>query len=220
MLLPENQKKIIELLAKKERSLTEITESLGISKSGTLKHLKSLTESKMISKIIRTTEDGRESFYSLNNYTFFFSINPTTNSIIEFRTLQIFKLHRLLLEQIPQEKFKRDLKTLFKTLKNPPFTILFGSVAKGEATWKSDIDILFLKRNWKKEERESIQNTISEVNMEIKHQIKPTLNTISQFNKNSTLATEIKESGIVIYGELNEHPKIWKMMKRYRNFSD
>ena len=216
--LSERNKKIIELLTKNDRTLTEITNALGISKSGTLKHLNKLSEAELIKKNIRTTEDGRESYYTLNNYTFFFSINPNTDSIIEFKTVQPFKLKNLLLGQVPQEEFKTDLKELFNTLKNPPFTILYGSTAKGEATWKSDIDLLFLKDSW--ENKESILNTISDVNMKVKHQIKPEFRTFSKFKQNTKLMNEIKDSGKIIYGELDEHPEIWKMMKRYRNFSD
>ncbi|MGM0405689.1 MAG: ArsR family transcriptional regulator [Thermoplasmatota archaeon] len=216
--LPKKQRKIIELLTSDKKTLTELTNSLGISKSGTLKHLKQLTNSEIISKKLITTEDGRESVYSLNRYTYFFSINPDTESIIEFNTHQKFILEHLLLEQVPQKQFKSELKTLFENLKKPPFTILYGSTAEGKATWKSDIDILFLKEKW--DDRESIINIISDVNMEIEHQIKPEFKNFDQFKKQTTLMEEIKDSGIVIYGELDEHPEIWKKMKRYRNFID
>lgn len=216
--LPKKQRKIIELLTSDKKTLTELTNSLGISKSGTLKHLKQLTNSEIISKKLITTEDGRESVYSLNRYTYFFSINPGTESIIEFNTHQKFILEYLLLEQVPQKQFKNELKTLFENLKKPPFTILYGSTAEGKATWKSDIDILFLKEKW--DDRESIINIISDVNMEIEHQIKPEFKNFDQFKKQTTLMEEIKDSGIIIYGELDEHLEIWKKMKRYRNFID
>lgn len=215
--LPKKQRKIIELLTSGEKTLTELANSLGISKSGTLKHLKQLTESEVILKNINTTAEGRESVYTLNRYTYFFSINPYTGSIIEFDTHQVFELEYLLLEQVPQEQFRNELKILFKALKNPPFTILYGSTAKGEATWKSDIDMLFLKEEWK--DQESILNTISDTNMEIEHQIKPEFRTFSQFKKDTILMDEIKDDGIVIYGELDERPEIWKKLKRYRNFT-
>ena len=216
--LPKKQRKIIELLTSDKKTLTELTNSLGISKSGTLKHLKQLTNSEIISKKLITTEDGRESVYSLNRYTYFFSINPDTESIIEFNTHKNFILEHLLLEQVPQKQFKSELKTLFENLKKPPFTILYGSTAEGKATWKSDIDILFLKEKW--DDRESIINIISDVNMEIEHQIKPEFKNFDQFKKQTTLMEEIKDSGIIIYGELDEHLEIWKKMKRYRNFID
>ena len=119
---------------------------------------------------------------------------------------------------MPQQQFKSELKTLFEHLKKPPFTILYRSTAEGKATWKSDIDILFLKERW--DDPESIINIISDVNMEIEHQIKPEFKNFDQFKKQTTLMDEIKHSGMVIYGELDEHPEIWTKMKRYRSFID
>ncbi len=218
--LTETQRKIIEFLAQDERSLTELTDELEISKSGTLKQLKKLVASDLISKEIKTTEVGRESIYSLNNFTYFFSLDPESDSIIQFETLSDFRLPLLLLEQVEQNTFREEIRELFNRLKEPPFTILYGSVAKGEGTPKSDIDLLFLKENWSKKEKESINDTISEVNMEIDHQITSKFRTFSRFKKENSLMKEIKESGTVIYDDLYQHSKIWQMMKRYKSITD
>lgn len=217
--LTDTQRKIIELLVQDERSLTEITDELEMSKSGTLKQLKKLVGSDLISKDIKTTEIGRESIYSLNNYTHLFSIDPGSDSIIQFKTVSKFKLSHLLLEQVDQDQFKEELKELFNRLKEPPFTILYGSVAKGQGTWKSDIDLLFLKEKWSKKEKESINDTISEVNMKIDHQVTSKFRTFTRFKKEDSLTEEIRESGMIIYGELYQNSEIWQMMKRYKNIT-
>ncbi len=102
---------------------------------------------------------------------------------------------------MPQQQFKSELKTLFENLKKPPFTILYGSTAEGKATWKSDIDILFLKEKW--DDRESIINIISDVNMEIEHQIKPEFKNFDQFKKQTTLMEEILKT-VVEYFDSND----------------
>lgn len=219
-LLTNNQKKIIEFLAKKDRTLTEITNKLNISKAATLKHLKKLREADLISKKMETTEVGRESTYSLNDFTYLLSLDPDSDTIIQFKTKSKFKLPLLLLEQIEQKEFKEELKELFDRLEDPPLTILYGSIAKGKGTWKSDIDLLFLKEKWSDKEKGSIQDEIAEVNMKIDHQINSEFRTFPQFEKGTTLMEEVKEDGIVIYDQLYEHQEIWQKMKRYRNFSD
>lgn len=218
--LTETQRKIIELLGQDERTLTEITDRLEISKSGALKQLDKLVDSNLISKKIETTEIGRESIYSLNNFTYFFSLNPESDSIIQVKTTSAFRLPFLLLEQVEQEKFKNEIKELFKRLEEPPFTILYGSVAKGEGTWKSDIDLMFLKESWSKKEKESINDIISEVNMEIDHQITSKFRTFSSFKKGNSLVEEIKDSGMIIYDDLYERSKIWQRMKKYKSITN
>lgn len=218
--LPSSQKKIIELLAKKERSLTELSESLKMSKSGVLKHLDKLMSSDMIKKQMVTNEKGRESVYSLKNTSYFLSLNPNNDSIIEFTTHSTFELKYLLAEQVPQQNIREEIKILLKNLKDIPFTILYGSAAKGESTWKSDIDILFLNDTWSDQDKEDIQDEISEINMELDHQVKPIFKTFSEFKEHTSLINEIKKEGIIIYGDIFTEQEVWKVMKRYRNFTD
>lgn len=218
--LPPPQKKIIELLAKKERSLTELSKSLEMSKSGVLKHLDKLMSSDMIKKQMVTNEKGRESVYSLKNTSYFLSLNPDNDSIIEFTTHFTFELKYLLAEQVPQQNIREEIKILLKNLKDIPFTIIYGSAAKGESTWKSDIDILFLNDIWSDQDKEDIQDEISEINMELDHQVKPIFKTFSEFKEQSSLINEIKTEGIIIYGDIFTRHEVWKVMKRYRNFTD
>lgn len=218
--LTHTQRRIIELLAEDERTLTEITNKLEMSKPGALKQLKKMIESDIISKNLKTTEVGRESIYSLNDFTYFISLNPNTGSIIQFKSITEFKISLILLEQVEQSTFKNEIKKLFIRLDEIPFTILYGSVAKGEGTWKSDIDLLFLQGSWSKEEKENINDTISEVNMEIDHQISSEFKTFTNFRKTSYLIEEAKENGMVIYGELYQHPEIWQTIKRYKSITD
>jgi len=218
--LPSSQKKIIELLVKKERSLTELSKSLEMSKSGVLKHLGKLMSSDMIKKQMVTNEKGRESVYSLKNTSYFLSLIPDNDTIVELTTHSTFELKYLLAEQIPQQNIKEEIKILLKNLTDIPFTILYGSAAKGESTWKSDIDLLFLKDSWSNRDKENIQDEISEINMELDHQVKPIFKTFSVFKEQSSLINEIKKEGIIIYGDIFTQQEVWKEMKRYRNFTD
>jgi len=214
--LPKAQKNILELLSLKNRSLTELSTQLDMSKAGALKHLDSLMGNELIRKEMIINEKGRESIYSLNRTTYLLSIDPESDSILELKTHSIFEFECLLVEQVPQQEFRDDLRTFFTEMKNKPFAIVYGSVARGEGTWKSDIDILFLGEKWKNQER--VEDNISEINMKLKHQIKPLFRTFSEFKKDDHLSREIKEDGIIIYNDLFSYPNVWKQMKRYRNF--
>ncbi len=217
---PEAQKKLIERLIEGEKNLTELAKSLEMSKSGVLKHLEKLLEAGIVRKEMVTTEIGRESVYSLRRTSFFLSFDPGTSSIINIKTHSSFDPRYILTEQISQPEIRKEIKFLLNSLRDVPFTVLFGSTAQGKATWKSDIDILFLKEGWSNESIDQLKEELSGINMELNHQIKPIFKTFSEFKKGEDLLEEIKQEGIIIYGDIFDLKEIWQMMKRYKSIKN
>lgn len=227
-MLKNTSKKIIEILASEgERSLSEITESLNLSKPAVSKHLKELKSIKVVSERKDKTRSGVETFYSLNHFLLTLIINPAGKSIIGIKGSEPFSLPLLLLEQVEEGEFKEDLRRLLEAVvrlnkkKRPSYIILFGSVARGKGTWKSDIDLCLLHRKWDEPDgpsKRQVQELISQVVMDTKHTIKPHFFGFLKFEESdSMLIKEIKDSGLVIYGDIYGRNELWRQMKRYKN---
>ena len=224
-ILKSTSKKIIETLTSEgEKSLTEIADKLGLSKPGVSKHLKELKSIEVVTERKEKTETGIENFYSLNHFVLTLIINPGGRSIIGFRSKGPFSPRLLLLEQVEEGEFKKDLKKFLEAVvrldeeKRPEYIILFGSVARGEGTWKSDIDLCILHLIWDELDKSEMEELISRVVMKTKHAIKPHFLNLLEFESGkSMLNKEIKESGLVIYGDIYGRDELWRQMKRYKS---
>ena len=224
-ILKSTPKKIIEtLISEGEKSLTEIADKLGLSKPGVSKHLKELKSIEVVTERKEKTETGIENFYSLNHFALTLIINPGGRSIIGFRSKGPFSPRLPLLEQIEEGEFKKDLKKFLEAVvrldeeKRPEYIILFGSVARGEGTWKSDIDLCILHLIWDELDKSEMEELISQVVMKTKHAIKPHFLNLLEFESGkSMLNKEIKESGLVIYGDIYGRDELWRQMKRYKS---
>ena len=223
---PASQR-IITALLDGRRSLGELAAELGLAKS-TLqqKHLHPLEELGVVAKQLVKSERGREAFYELQRFTLHVSLDPHSASGLVIATGADFAPTDLLLEQLEKGEFKEDLKLLVRAVsrmaenEQPNYIILFGSVARGEGAWKSDIDILLLHRVWKKENKDVFMEIIAEVTMQTRHQIKPHFQTLLEFEGgDSLLCDEIKQSGIIIYGDRFGRPSLWKKMNRYASIT-
>lgn len=222
-----NSIKIIELLISEgESSLTVISKRIGLSKPGASKHLKDLVSIGVIKQREEKNSVGIETFYSIKQFTFMLVLNPIEKSIINIKTDSSFPLPLLLLEQLDNNEFKEDIKKLLEKIlktdkeKIPIFIILFGSVARGEGTWKSDIDLAFIHYVWDIPKRKHIEEIIAETTLETEHQIKPHFIEKLDFeNKDSLIINEIKETGLIIFGDIFRRKIIWREMKRYKNFT-
>ncbi|MCK4267084.1 MAG: nucleotidyltransferase domain-containing protein, partial [Thermoplasmata archaeon] len=199
-------------------------DKLGLSKPGVSKHLKELKSIEVVTERKEKTETGIENFYSLNHFVLTLIINPGGRSIIGFRSKGPFSPRLLLLEQVEEGEFKKDLKKFLEAVvrldeeKRPEYIILFGSVARGEGTWKSDIDLCILHLIWDELDKSEMEELISQVVMKTKHAIKPHFLNLLEFESGkSMLNKEIKESGLVIYGDIYGRDELWRQMKRYKS---
>ena len=229
-MLRKTSKDILEILiAEGEKSLSEITERIRLSKPAVSEHLKDLESIGILSKRKEKTETGIETLYSLKQFMLALILNPASRSVISIKSFSPFSPSLLLLEQIEENEFKEDLKKFLEAIlklkekQKPSYIILFGSVARGEGTWKSDIDLCILHRNWNESDgpsKKQIEELISQVVMETMHNIKPHFFELLEFEEgNSLLLKEIKDSGFIIYGNIYGREHLWSQMKRYKNIT-
>lgn len=169
LLSSNNYQKVLFLLVKNnDNSLTEkeITEIIGVSKSGVNSALKELEKSNLISRKKR----GKLSFWFVNDLPLIKELKKTINLAILFPLVE-------------------KLKAISQRV------ILFGSLAKGEDTKESDIDLFILT-----DEKEKVLKEIRKftVEQEIKPVILSPLEYATSKNQDKTFYEEVAR-GIALY---------------------
>lgn len=152
--------------------------------------------------LVEQKTEGQEKYYKLN------LANPRTRKLIE------------LIETDKREKFYKDNGKLAWVLED--FTkriadfapevqsvILFGSAARGQATPKSDIDILVIAPNSEEEQFKKLMNSIDRLASEVsgRHPAKlvPVVVMAKDFEGSvedrKRFAVDVLKDGIVLFGE-------------------
>lgn len=220
-LLNKYEKQIIEQLIESDKTLSEISEELGISKPATSKHLKKLEEQNIITGTYERNSVGRTIKYSLQPFHIVFSIDPINKSIIAFKANEPIDINHIYLGYIQQKEFREEAKNYLEEIKNVDFenymVILYGSVAQGSAHRKSDIDLLFLKESWSKKDKDQILEKIAIISNKCNHPAKPFFKNTKEFqNIDKSLLNQIKENGIVLYENGERWNNLKQQLKRYK----
>ena len=215
------EKKIIELLIQNEKTLSEISAVIGISKPATSKYLKKLEDQNIVKGIYVRNSIGRTIKYNLQEFQIVFSMDPKNKSIIGFKADEPIDANYIYLGYIKQKEFRGEVKIYLNEIKNIDFEkymiILYGSVAQGVAHRKSDIDLLFLKEYWSKKDIGQILDKIANASNKCNYSAKPLFKTVKEFeNMNSMLKKQIKENAIILYEKGNQWDKIRKQLIRYK----
>ena len=221
ILLNKYEKQIIELLIQNDKTLSEISKVIGISKPATSKHLKKLEEQKLIKGNYETNSIGRTIRYSLQPFQLLYSLDPLNKFIISFKADESIDTHYLYLGQIKQKEFRKDIRKyldkITKSSLNRYLIILYGSIAQGIGTRKSDIDLLLLKNEWSKKEMDEILNLLASASDKCNHQVKPVFKNTKEFEKkDKLLQKEIIEHGIILFEKGSQWGRIKEQMNRYK----
>lgn len=221
VLSSQKPREIMNLLFEGEKSLPEITEYLGISKPATIKYLNEMENIGLISSKMNTNLIGRIKTFQIQPYSFVFSLDPNKGGIIYQNSDPLF-LDNPLIGQIKQDDFRTKVRIyvnlITKTSTLDFILILYGSIARGEGTSKSDIDLLLLlKKEWKKKETSGIMDALHEGAIKTQIQVKPQFWTLKDFlQKRDSLTKNIKNEGMILSDSI-EDDNLWKAMKRYWN---
>jgi len=220
-LLNKYEKQIIEQLIESDKTLSEISEELGISKPATSKHLKKLEEQNIIKGTYERNSIGRTIKYCLQPFHIVFSIDPINKSIIGFKANEPLDTNHIYLGYIQQKEFREEVKNYLKEIKNVDFEnfiiILYGSVVQGSAHRKSDIDLLFLKESWSKKDKDQILEKIAIISNKCNHPAKPLFKSTKEFqNMDESLRNQIKENGIILYEKGKQWGRIKQQLQRYK----
>jgi predicted nucleotidyltransferase len=223
LLISKKTRKILNLLLEGERSLPEITAHLNISKPATLKYLDEMERMNLIRSEMIITNVGRMRIFRIREYSFFFSIDPKRGGII-YESNSPVNLDNPLIGQVEQEEFREAVKIYMQNMKmrsKKDFTVvLYGSIARGEGTSKSDIDLLLLgKKAWNKKEKDAIWDALHEGAIETQIQAKPLFWIVLDFmKKRDGLTKRIKNEGMILYDSF-EDEKLWRAIQRYWNIT-
>ena len=220
-LLNKYEKQIIELLLQNDKTLSEISAIIGISKPATSKYLKKLEEQKIVIGTYELNSVGRMIKYSLQPFQIIFSIDPINKSIIAFKADSCLDTSNICLGYIQQKEFRDEVKNYLKEIKNINFEnymlILYGSVTQGNAHRKSDIDLLFLKESWSKKEKDELLDLIAIASNKCNHQAKPLFKSVKDYeDMDKTLQKQIKEQGIILYEKGKRWGRIKQELIRYK----
>ena len=215
------EKQIIEILLQNDFTLSEIARELGISKPTTSAYLKRLEKNGIIKGTYEKNYIGRAIRYRLQPFHLIFSINPDAKITINFIADTYLDEDFVLLGNISQIEFRKEVKEYLSKIITSSLqeflVILYGSVAQGVGTRKSDIDLLFLKNNWLKKEENEILNLIAIASNKCNHQAKPLFKTDKEFEEmDKTLQKQIKEHAIILYEKGKQWDRIKNQLKRYK----
>ena len=221
--LTQKMNQIINQLIKDNKSLTQLTKNIKVSKPTMLKYLNQLEDVGLINSYIKITKFGREKWYRISEYSQIISINPK-KGIINFKIDEPLNHNNPLIGQIPQMEFRKHAKTYLEQInenfKLPVIIIIYGSIARNQGTAKSDLDILFLiKDKWNKDLKNIIMEALYQGAVETQLQAKPLFKTLDEFIKsNETITKNIKKDGIIIKDSLDSE-LLWRTMTRYWSIS-
>jgi len=179
--------KIIRVLIdnpKREFCLEDVVKTTGLSFGAAHPALKDLVSSRAV--VVRKV--GRSTLYKINDK------NPIFQKLKE-----LFMREKTMMEDIAEEFVAKVRKTGVKAI------VLFGSVARGEVTEKSDIDLLFILTG-----NEKIKTTINGLIGEFLDmydvELVPTLLSVgdvkNRFKKADKFILNVITEGKVLFGDL------------------
>ena len=218
------QKRIIELLLTSDKTLPELATALGRSKPGTSKYLKKLEELHIVKGTYERNVDGRTIRYHLQPFHMVLSIDPQSKTAFSFFADDALDTEFLSLGFIPQKEFRDEIKTYLKEFRKTDIqrltVILYGSVAQGIATRKSDIDLLFIEEGWKKNEQNSILRLLADASEKTTHPAKPLFLSFSEFERmDPPLKKEINDHGVILFEKGSPWETIRQDLRRYKTIT-
>jgi len=218
------QKRIIELLLTADKTLPELATALGRSKPGTSKYLKKLEELHIVTGAYERNFNGRTIRYHLQPFHMVISIDPQSKTAFTFTADDALDTEFLSLGFIPQKEFREEVKDHLKELQKTDIqrltVVLYGSVAQGIATRKSDIDLLLIKEGWTKNEQNSILRLLADASEKTTHPVKLLFLSYSKFERmDPVLKKEIKDHGVILFEKGSPWETIRPDLQRYKTIT-
>ena len=215
---------IIEYLLTGEKTLSDIAKKLRFSKPGTSKYLKKLEDNGLVKGVYEKTTEGRTVRYHLEPFHCVLSLDPSLKTTLSFMVDDVFDPDFPLLGIITQKEMRIEVKQCLEELRkkqlNDVTVVLYGSVATGSATRKSDIDLLFVKESWTKMQQDACLEAVAEASETIQHPVKPRFLTPSEFDAmDSVLQKEIKDQGVIIFESGRSWQRMQQQLRRYASIT-
>lgn len=227
LLRPASKTLLQELLAGR-KSLTELAAAAGVAKPSLLPTLKRLAEAGWIEREEVRLPSGREVFYSLKGGSLHLELRPDVGVAIGWASEGRVDDQFPLTSQIADAAIREEVLTILRLLRSKlkrlfekdAFSIvLFGSAARGQMTWKSDIDLLFVVHHEDPMSvHDAIHNAIAELQEFVTHAARAHVVGVDDFvTGKGTIAKEAAKDGIVLVAR--REARLWAKMERHRTIS-
>lgn len=226
-ILRPTSRRILEALIGGRRSLTELSAATGLKKQSLAPYLRALAELGFLEHVTTSTPTGREVHYELLAGSLHLEVRPEAEAFIAWRSVGAVHHDFPLLSQIRDPGVRTEVLSTLAGLRarltsyegfwSEAFIVLFGSVARDEATWKSDIDLLFVTRS---EERsryeEAMLDGLAVLQDQLEHPTRAHFATREGFlRRPGVIEREAAREGMVLHDPWGES-ELWKAMGRYK----
>lgn len=222
-------RRLLAALGEAPTSLTELSAKLGVTKPALVRALAPLEQLGVVERSVARTPQGQVSLY--RRLPFSVAWTMTHGFSLSWFSPGEVPIRDMLLHQLPPGAARDDVQTILDEVHGLPirlawsvrFIIVFGSVARGQATWKSDVDVMFLLAGHVDEARAKLQERLADATTRMTHAPSPHFATVDEFlNSQRSLHAAIREEGVIVRGETN-HPapevSVWRQLKRYASTS-
>lgn len=220
--------RLLDALLSGRKSLTELASIVGVSKPSLLPTLKRLAEAGWVERDEVRLPSGREVYYSLRGGSIHLELRPEAGVAVAWATQGRVDDQFPLASQVADPATREEVLTALRLLrskmkrafeKNELSIVLFGSAARQEMTWKSDIDLLFVVRgDGVGDLAEQIHDRVAEVQEFVTHAVRAHVMEESDLlSQKSVIAKEAAKDGIVLVAH-TEAP-LWTKMERHRTIS-
>lgn len=220
--------RIVRLLAQKkgrEATLTDLSRELKLSKPTVHRSASRLADRAIVMAEAAKTSVGREARYRLLPYLSILRIDPASGTITSF-TAGVAPDDLLLTAQVPQPEIRTAVHEAVYRLRTDDILstkgrpriraiVVFGSAARGEATWKSDIDIaIFDGAGWRRKEEDRMREILADLSTRHGHLFSPHFLPSEVLPPKTLLGRAVAESGMIVYAA-NGGDEVWRSLKRY-----
>lgn len=224
LLLRPTPRKVIEAMLAGASTLTEISTATRMSKPALVPHLKKLVALGALRSERVPVAGAVEARYHLNDFSLHLSLRGADKTAIAWATNAAWSPDAPLVAQVPQSVVREEVAGFLRTLNElgPEVAancvvILFGSGARGEATWKSDVDLIVVTDV--AGARKAIEIASAQASIGTQHAIVPTVSTSKDFvAKRKRIFEEAAREGMIVWAPRGDLAP-WPKMDRYRTIS-
>lgn len=217
-------RRILEAMLGGASSLTEIAGSTRMGKSALVPHLKDLVAIGVLRSERVPVAGAVEARYHLRDCSLHLSIHASDRVAISWAADADWSPDAPLLAQIPQGEVRQEVQAFLDALSRADamitqscVVILFGSGARGEATWKSDVDVLVLVDGSRA--REVVDQAAAAASIGTQHAIVPTVCAPEDFAaRRKRILSEARREGMIVWAPKGVSAP-WREMERYKAIS-
>lgn len=227
--LSAGQARLVEALLDGPRTLTDLVKQTGLSKPVVHRYGKELSDAGFVRRIEERTHRGRQVSFAVLDATVHFEIREAPGIVLQWIALGKTWPDHPLVGQVAdpgaREEVAKALTILGAALEGERWdetqAILFGSVARGEHTWKSDIDLLLVSDAADDARfRDDARDAIASMQQEFRHPPRLHFAKATSFTAGRhRLGPAVYDEGVMVYDGIGGNTQTWKTLRRYKRIS-